>query len=861
MSQGSQDKVGVGVVRGINSEASLINFPVDEFVVDEENFVLTRRGSHNRRLGVDYEPAYELSSALMTSPFYEEGGVSTFLWKDVNGDSERAVVVVQEGNRLRFYKYRESSISANDYGVSIDLNEFLLPGQEEAGLFECQMAEGFGMLFVTNRAIKPLLITFVPDSEAFVAKPINIKIRDFKGIDDGLAVDQRVSFITDQHRYNLQNQGWPNGRINSFRSDRGVYPSNADIWYHGKYVDVDTGREAWSASEVVNQSFGTSQAPQGSKFIEPLKREISTQTSEDLDEPKEILDINYVNSTGEAIISLASLGNITTGDIVTFSGTRAYDDGIGTPITSSPIWTGVGSRTRTTSTRTYYEPLDGREFTVVGATSNSIIVTVSIAVTKTITGDPKDISWEESGGSFGQVRKVNIENNLGEANSIEGYSAVEFSQGRAWYAGLGTDEYASYVFFSRTLEDPSLAGQCYQEADPTSEHISDLIDTDGGYIVIPEAGKILKLMAYDRFIIVFGTRGIWSISGRDAVFTATGYEVSKISSISILGLNTIENVEGTPIFFAEQGIYAITGDQVTGQLKANSLSIQAFQTEYENIPYLSRKNAKAVYDGIEKNIYWFYKGADNFSPYKYDFDRAIIFSGVNEGFTKFKIERPDQADFPLIASAFPSSLEFTENLQLDVLVDGELVQADGDDVFVNFDVSAAGSPGIILYTAVPTENGVQRVFSRFTNSDFVDWGEFDGGTPYSSFIMTGWDVYGDLMREKQVQWLYVFFDKTEDGFDVDFNPTGESGCLASVYFAWANNKEGKIWGPEQAYDLREFYIPDSVTDPYDTGFPIAYKKLKPRGSGKAVQMRFESEAGKDCKLLGWSSHITGNTRV
>src|SRR5690606_21646018 len=51
---------------------------------------------------------------------------------------------------------------------------------------------------------------------------------------------------------------------------------------------------------------------------------------------------------------------------------------------------------------------------------------------------------------------------------------VSFFSGRVWYACDST------VYFSQVLDDKAKAGFCYQEADPTSEDISDLIASDGG---------------------------------------------------------------------------------------------------------------------------------------------------------------------------------------------------------------------------------------------------------------------------------------------------------------------------------------------------------------------------------------------
>lgn len=89
-----------------------------------------------------------------------------------------------------------------------------------------------------------------------------------------------------------------------------------------------------------------------------------------------------------------------------------------------------------------------------------------------------------------------------------------------------------------------------------------------------------------------------------------------------------------------------------------------------------------------------------------------------------------------------------------------------------------------------------------------------------------------------------------------------SSCLVSIRYGWANNKNNyNKWGPEEAYNIRDLYIPQDPDDLFDNGFDIAYSKLKPRGAGKAVQFRFESSPGKDMKLLGWAAHMSAGSRV
>lgn len=104
-------------------------------------------------------------------------------------------------------------------------------------------------------------------------------------------------------------------------------------------------------------------------------------------------------------------------------------------------------------------------------------------------------------------------------------NSVAFYSGRCWY---GCN---SSVYYSQLLTDKSKAGLCYQEADPTSEDISDLVATDGGVIPIPEASKIVGIIPSSSGLLVFALNGIWFIGGTDGGFKANDFSVTKVGPV------------------------------------------------------------------------------------------------------------------------------------------------------------------------------------------------------------------------------------------------------------------------------------------------------------------------------------------
>ena len=145
--------------------------------------------------------------------------------------------------------------------------------------------------------------------------------------------------------------------------------------------------------------------------------------------------------------------------------------------------------------------------------------------------------------------------------------STAFYAGRSWFGGPPESTISGHVYFSQIIEDEANIPRCYQEADPTSEEISDLVDTDGGVIVIPEAGNILSLKVTGESLLVFADNGLWEISGNaGSAFTPTDYSVSKVSSVGIIGKRTIVDVEGTPIWWSDRGVYSIGRNQVTDRI-------------------------------------------------------------------------------------------------------------------------------------------------------------------------------------------------------------------------------------------------------------------------------------------------------
>lgn len=203
--------------------------------------------------------------------------------------------------------------------------------------------------------------------------------------------------------------------------------------------------------------------------------------------------------------------------------------------------------------------------------------------------------------------------NDGELGRIS--TATTYS-GRVFYAGVASEvvggdkyspNYSGYVFFTKTVGTKEDLSICYQEADPTSADISDIIATDGGTLAIPEANRIVRLAAVGNSLIIFSENGVWEVYGTsDSGFKATEYSLRKITNIGVRNPDSVV-VAGDSIFYwAKSGIFMLSTEQVSGRLQAQNISLATIQTFYDTLPAVSRENAKGFYDQKENKVRWLY---------------------------------------------------------------------------------------------------------------------------------------------------------------------------------------------------------------------------------------------------------------
>ena len=441
-------------------------------------------------------------------------------------------------------------------------------------------------------------------------------------------------------------------------------------------------------------------------------------------------------------------------------------------------------------------------------------------------------------------------------NETSRFKTVAAFSGRVFYAGLSGTKSSGKILFSKYLDNITEVSRCYQQNDPTSEEISDLLDTDGGVISIPEASNVLKLHVFGSSIFVFAENGVWQIEGVDGVFKATEYSISRVSQIGLNNSQAFVSVEGVPIWWSRHGIHTLTFDQVSGRAKEQNLSIGTIQTFFEAIDGNARQQCTAVYDETNKRVHWFYPNNNEVIKNK---KNKVLTLDVNlQAFYPWTIsDSVGSPDFIIGAEYYPG---FGSNF-----IDNDVITSDGDDVITSAgddvtvsqlsELSQADAAIVLMVFDGATGKMTMGLFS---GTNFLDWGDAN----YGSFAEAGYDFMGDLILKKNAPYVQVYLRPTETGFSgsdtAGYDPVRESSLLVSSYWDFRTNTSSS---PQQAYRLK--YTPvvnESSLGTWDYPEKVVTTRLKMRGHGRSMRLRFESEQGKDFVLLGFGILNAVNTR-
>lgn len=485
--------------------------------------------------------------------------------------------------------------------------------------------------------------------------------------------------------------------------------------------------------------------------------------------------------------------------------------------------------------------------------------------------------WSRTGeGETPYDSNVPVTKNLNRTYEWTAYpSNIEFYADRVWYSGAkGYREYdtpveqtydkkdnldvSNTIYFSQQLNsDLEKVGFCYQQNDPTSEDINQLLATDGGTITIRGAGDIYSMKTFGTALIVFASEGVWAITGLDAnSFKADSYSVDKISNVGPSSKYTISSTNKNIYYIANDAIYFLTVDQVSGKPTPQDITSAKIKDFYNELSSTQKGNSKAFFDVSNRDLYILYSdsGTENL------FNRVLVFNQDLGAFYKYELASTERFIFDGLYYE-KDTLSMVRN---NVTLDGEIVTLDGEGVYIENTFSTESLNKLQLLTISEDEisNNIEISFSSFSDTErFEDW-----GLGYLGTVEFGFDTAGDIMRDSiQAPVIISHMERTEDGFEIDpedpeglsYIATHPSSCLLYYTWDWGNSYRNE----QQLYRYKRNYIPYGLADPFDAGYDVITTKNRIRGKGHSLGMKLLTEAGKDCRLLGIGIMYTVADRI
>lgn len=272
-------------VGGVHTDATPLTFP-DNVSLSEVNFVLNSEGDRQRRLGMDFESGGSIITSSVNSS--DTIGHSSYRWENAGGNEENAILVVQYGNELKFYDLDVTPLSD---GL---LDTETVSGSVESNSFSYATVDGILVVGTGENVIN--IFEYDEDTQLVSHTTDTLKIRDQFGVEDIVDGDNlsrannlsiRPTTKTDEHIYNLRNQGWGIPRIdgnNETLKDPidavfdtlSVYPSNADLISAVLYEDANDSDnrtiKRFFARDLKGVSEGSTEAPKGYFIIDALNR-------------------------------------------------------------------------------------------------------------------------------------------------------------------------------------------------------------------------------------------------------------------------------------------------------------------------------------------------------------------------------------------------------------------------------------------------------------------------------------------------------------------------------------------------------------------------------------------------------------
>lgn len=390
------------------------------------------------------------------------------------------------------------------------------------------------------------------------------------------------------------------------------------------------------------------------------------------------------------------------------------------------------------------------------------------------------------------------------SNNFSSPTSCASAFGRIFYAAGST------VYYTQVLQSDNDAGKCYQNNDPTSSEIPDLLDDDGGVVFIEESRNIKTLAGFRSGVLIFAGNGVWYMSNPDGGFKATAYNLQRVTEYGITSVRSVVVAGDSVFYFAAEGVMQIVANEFD-VLKAQDITESTIRGHY--LRTFAGREMLGVYDSVNQQCAWW--------PRKIGQSGIIYDLRLN-------------AWYPQASASVNTRLESPFKIE-----------------------------NAVYYPSERTSEGqVSYNFATLSDTSFKDFGE-----DQTAYLISGPEHLGKFAHNKAITQATFLMKKTEtevlDLVNGEFVYDNPSGCLFQARWNYPSSDTGNdfygntgVTGSGREIQLyspnKRFFLPESYPAPFDTGESVLKRKLSIRGSGDSVQFVFKAEPQKDLQLLGYS---------
>jgi len=237
-------------------------------------------------------------------------------------------------------------------------------------------------------------------------------------------------------------------------------------------------------------------------------------------------------------------------------------------------------------------------------------------------------------------------------------------------------------------------------------------------------------------------------------------------------------------------------------------------------------------------------------------NRFLILDLPLRAFFPWTVEDQSSNTDAIVGLAFYSGYG-ADDITLNVLDSAlDTVIDSGSDTVVTTQQSnfATGDPAIVLLVRNGSDNTM--TLGGFTASTYYDWAD----TSYSSYAETGYDFSGEVILKKSLPYVVTYLRQTETGWDGTesggYDPLNGSSCKMSAFWDFKTTASSAA---QEVYRLK-YNTTVSDTSSFDYPHTVITSRIKLRGRGRSMRLRFESTEGKAFEILGFGMIWGRNAR-